>query len=259
MPDPLRKVHPGQELADNITAAAWNAFVDAAAAHRAGQLAQLADAFGAAADSSIIVIRNDSGGARDRYDILALSNVVFTPADNLNSFQTAVAWIGSLPTLAHVGKFALLLEPAATSRFARAAIGGTWVTKIQVDHVQHTHADVAPSSARLTSNWFGSVEILYKESGTGEKWGVVRFGSEFWGPLRAVVTETGGIAADGSGEVTIYTDDAVISSPAATVTAWLDWMHAGRDALEDEQGELFWRRKAQRYAFSELGCTSVPP
>ncbi len=259
MADPLRKVRPGQDLADGITAAAWNAFVDAAATHRAGQLQQLGGTLGFGGDSNIIVIRNDSGADRDRYDILALSDVVFSPADNLKSFQTAVAWSGTLPTLAHVGKFALLLEPAAAGRFARAAIGGTWVTKLQIDHLLHTHADVAASSARLTSNWFGSVEILYQEAGTGEKWAVVRFGSAFWGPLRAVVTEAGGIAADGSGEVTIYTDDAAISSPTATVTAWLDWMHAGRDALENEEGELFWRRKAQRYAFSELGCTTIPP
>ncbi len=254
MADPLRKVRPGQELADNLTAAAWNAFVDAAVAHRAGQLQQLGGTPGFGVDSNTIVIRNDSGANRDRYDILAPTGVVFTPADNLKSFQSRVAWIGSLPTLAHFGKFALLLEPAATGRYARAAVGGSWLAKVQVDHIQHAYADVAASSARLTSNWCGSAELLYQETGTGEKWAVVRLNQPFYGPLKGIIAEPGGIAPGGSGDVTVWWAGAE-SSPASTITAHYNWMTGG-DAQEGTEVFVWWFRDEQRFVIGNMGCAT---
>jgi hypothetical protein len=65
--------------------------------------------------------------------------------------------------------------------------------KIDIVNANHWHADVADNvAANLKSSAGGAAQIVWKESGTGVKWGVVRLGR--WSPTVFPVnlTQTGG-------------------------------------------------------------------
>jgi len=254
--DPLRKVRPGDEIIEHLKAESWNAFVDTVNDVRLKRNATSGILASRFPRSDLVYVRNDSGGARARYDILCLDGVVFSPSDNQSAFLEQPVFKGVTPTLAKAGLFAMLLEPAGSSgssRYAVAAVSGNWVANVDIDHEDHRYADVVASSYRLTSNWYGGAEIIYKPTGTGDKYCIVRLGSFFAGPIDCVISETGGITAGSSGDVDIWIDGAV-SSPLSTVTAYHNWMDGGNDATEDAEARIFWSRDLARYQIQELEC-----
>ena len=77
----------------------WNAIVDAATAHRAGQFDTSRNTIpDLAANATIVTVRNDSGAARDRFDVLGIDAPVFPPDDSLEAFQRGVVIAGVKPT-----------------------------------------------------------------------------------------------------------------------------------------------------------------
>ena len=83
----IKKVSKGSPL--NIPAEAYNAFVDAANAHR-GQMFSSAGASKAAASPGQVLVKNSSGYDCGRFSILGIDDSVgITPTDNLTAFQAA--------------------------------------------------------------------------------------------------------------------------------------------------------------------------
>ncbi|MCS7168059.1 MAG: hypothetical protein RMI91_12015 [Gemmatales bacterium] len=92
--DALRKVQPGQRL--EITAEAYNAFLDAALAIRQHKR------FGTEASpffrqSGIIKVKNASGADQGRFAILGLDYPIIRPADHLDEFKRQVTFKGLSP------------------------------------------------------------------------------------------------------------------------------------------------------------------
>jgi len=248
----IKKVNSGDDIFDHLTSNAFNAFVDAANANKGGNLNQQGGPLQYEDSPNVIEFRNDSGSVRARYDILALTGVTFTPTTNLSSFQAQPLFTGELPTLANTGKFAILLDPVgthSTNKYGKAAISGTWVTKLLINHASHQYADIADGTARLTSNWYGSAKILYKESGTGEKWGVVRLGDSFWGPIKAVADAA--ITAGSSGTVSVYHNG---SDSGSNATAHLNWMHGGVDVVSGAELLMSWFQDEQKLIITNASC-----
>lgn len=121
------------------------------------------------------LIRNDSGSARDRFDVLGLDGVVFEPATALDQFKTDPVFKGVTPTTDHEGKFAILLEPLPADAFGLAMLAGVCCLEINVNDADDEYAEVSEETHYLLSSGSGSAEILWKESGTGFKWAQVRF------------------------------------------------------------------------------------
>lgn len=129
----------------------------------------------------IIRIKNASGSSLDRLSILGIDSIVWATndaVDQLSQFKADVVFTGITPTSSHAGGLcAVLLEPAVNNQVVTAAVGGVCQVKIAVSDASHTHADVTPGdSTKLTSAESGTIQILWKETGTGDKWAVVRFG-----------------------------------------------------------------------------------
>jgi hypothetical protein len=213
---PLEKVAPGSPI--QRWAADHNAFVDAARAEQMRQLTIGVPNSSVTHSPGEVDIRNDSGATRREGDILALNGVVFSATQNLATYKYQRTWKGILPTLAQVGKFAVLTTPAASGRYAKAILTGEVACIIQVNHIQHQYADIAAGSARLTSNWYGGAEILDKAAGTGEKWAVVKLGAFFAGKIYGKTNVD--INPEASGLVTVWYAG-LQSAPAATVTGHL--------------------------------------
>ncbi len=178
--DALKKVRSGEPLA--IPARAYNAFVDAALAHReaASSLRSRAPHGRASRPdhAATILVRNDSGADIPRFGILGLDSPVIGPDDNLASFQNQPAFSGSTPAAGtHEGRFAVVQQPLASGAIGPAVVDGLSVARINVADASHTYADVADGDAtQLLSSAAGSARILWIASGTGTQWALVSLG-----------------------------------------------------------------------------------
>lgn len=174
MADPYSKIRTGESL-DGIPAAAWNSFVDAA------QWVKTQQQFGGAApglalpERGIVVpIRNDSGEARARFDILQVSDFLIDPEDNENHFNNRPCLIGDEPDVDFNGNFVILQEPAGDGKIAKGLISGISRVRLFVDSVYDAYADTIDGDpARLQTAPFGSCRVIARESGTGSLRGYV--------------------------------------------------------------------------------------
>jgi len=173
--DDLKKAVKGEAL--RIPAAAYNAFVDAANYHRSRALGQSAEAGGRGAQSGIVFVRNRSAADQDRFAVLALGDAVISPQDNELEFQSKVALdVREAADGDHEMKYAVLQEPVKKDGLGRGMVFG--VTPVHLD-VQDEYDDYASFEAGetgcLKTASAGTARILWKEAGTGRKWGVVHF------------------------------------------------------------------------------------
>jgi len=174
--DELKRVRPGERL--RIPAAAYNAFVDAAAEFKRRKGDDSPQGGGGFFQNGIIPVQNTTGVFQDRFKILGVDVPIFTPTDNLYEFCSRFSLKGVVPVATtHVGKFAVLAEPADTNAVAMAFVAGVCPVQVNVTDATHNFAEVTPAStSSLTSGVTGSATILWKETGTGVKWAIVRFG-----------------------------------------------------------------------------------
>ncbi len=132
------------------------------------------------------LIRNDSGATVTRFGILGIDDVLFTPDDHLGKFQSGYAFKGVTPAVPdHVGKFAVMLEAVPAGLIGRGLLVGNVAVQVNVNHEEDGLADVLDGDAtQLDSGPTGAAQILWKPSGTGTKWAVVRVGSP--GPFELI-------------------------------------------------------------------------
>jgi hypothetical protein len=177
MPDPFHKVQSGQPLA--IPAAAFNAFIDAAEDFRRRQQSRLQESQPHWPQAGIVRVKNASGTARERFEVLGVDRPIFTPSDNLATFQNEVLLVGVQPVREdHAGRFVVLLEPLGAGQIGRAVVSGVCPVQLSVTEESDTFAEIEDGTCHsLKSAGSGSATILWKEPGTGaHKWGVVRLG-----------------------------------------------------------------------------------
>lgn len=176
MADVLKKVKPGEPL--RIPAATFNTFIDAAEDFRRRQHNQSAGMQPNWRQTGIVPIKNNSGGDLGRFAVLGIDGPIFAPAESDDGFKNRVALVGVTPAdPTHIGRFAILLEPIANGKIGQAAVAGVCVAKVDVQAEDDGFADIADgSAASLTSGPSGAATILWKESGTGLVWAIIRFG-----------------------------------------------------------------------------------
>jgi len=196
MGDPFHKAVSGQPL--RVPARTWNAFLDAARDHQARQQNVAGAPAAELRPGGIVPVKNASGADRARFDILGIDGPVFTPTENEQGFKNRVALRGVVPTLAdHEGRFVILFEPVKAGGIGLAGVQGVFPVKVDVQDEDHDFADVDDGQCgHLASGRCGAAQILWKESGTGEKWAVVRIGlphrAGFWARLTAEAAGGGG-------------------------------------------------------------------
>jgi len=206
--DAFKKVQPGQRL--EITAEAFNAFLDAArAAREHKQFGTEASQF--FRQSGIVKVKNASGADRGRFAVLGLSEPIILPAANETEFKRQVTFEGVVPAKNdHKGKFAVLLEPVAAGKIGLAVVAGVVPVRLQVDPAKlYDCAEIIDGNTQALRNQpHGSARVLWVEgTGSTERWAVVRLDD---GDHQAHVLITGNAPdADGyyPGEVQRYDVD----------------------------------------------------
>jgi hypothetical protein len=179
MGDAMKKVKPGDPLV--IPAATFNTFIDSARDFLARQHQQAQAGTPSGRHNCIVLVRNDSGSDRERFDVLGISGPVFDPASDAEAFKNYPAMTGVTPAEDdHQGKFVILLEPVLAGKLARAVAAGVVPARVDVPDEDYPYrlADVTDgSAANLTAAKVGSAAILWREGGTGVQWALVRLGN----------------------------------------------------------------------------------
>ena len=97
MGDIWKKVRPGERL--EIPAAAHNAWLDAARAERNRQHDWPRTRAPEFRQTTIAKVKNTSGADLDRFAVLALSDPIITPDDNLQEFKNRPNFTALLPPI----------------------------------------------------------------------------------------------------------------------------------------------------------------
>lgn len=243
-----RKVKPGDPL--RIAAPDWNTLLDMADAYRGSQPGAMPSGkLGVTSAGVIVPVKNATGSDVARYHAAAVSAPLYTHTENADTFLNQLALSGVAMTADYFGRFAVFQEATPSGKLGRALIQGITVAEITVVHADHDRVDIdTASGSKLVSAFYGAGEILYKESGTGTKWAIVRVGAFESPELKAVAGEF--IAAGSSGDAEIQLD----GSGSETVTAYLNWMH--NDVGVDSGCELFIRffKDENKYVIMGAAC-----
>jgi len=183
----MEKVKPGDPF--RMTAETFNTFVDAARDFKMRQQGGGARPLRETRQPGIVLVKNDDVFDIERFEAMRIEDsMVISPTDNLIEFKNRpVPKCKGIDDNAHIGRWVIAQEPIPAGKFGRACISGITPAKIDVGYAGHTHADAADkydSGSKLRSGWYGAAEILWKQSGTGEKWAVVRLGTLAPWPIR---------------------------------------------------------------------------
>ena len=146
-------------------------------------------------NNDFVYVKNTSAAGVSRYGILGISGIVFDPQTALPAFTSRVVFEGAVPAEdAYTdGRFVICAEPIRPGGIGRAWADGIVITKISVSDEAHVYASLKDGDAsQLESSQTGLCTILWKESGTGTKWAVIRFGAGSGNGLRiAYIKENG--------------------------------------------------------------------
>jgi len=164
-----------------ISARAWNRAQDAADKVLGQGADGVADGPSAGPPAYTgILAQNSTTGTVNRWGVLSVAGVVFTPSgatgNATQQFQDQPVLSGGLPTGG--SSFVVAVEPIAAGKIGRVAVAGVVQAKINITDASHTFAAAKDSDlTQLASATSGEAQILWKESGTGTgKWAIVRFG-----------------------------------------------------------------------------------
>lgn len=208
--DRFQKTQAGRPL--EIPAATWNAMIDAARAHAEQQHRQDTGTDLLSRQADLVKVRNESGQDLPRFSVLGIDTPVIPPEANEREFKNQVALRATLPDQSHTGRFVVLHDPLRANRIGRAWVSGVCVCRVQVEQDWHTHAVADPgNTGSLLSKPDGAAQILWRQSGLGLRWAVVRLSTEHRTHFLAKVP-TAGIPArsgqqTGSATCDLYTVD----------------------------------------------------
>ncbi len=171
----LKRVSRGSPI--RIPADVWNVVLDMVRDYlrrEGGGAGRL----GFGSDPDVVMVKNVSDTDAPQFGVLGVHDILFSPDDNEQGFRERPALCGATPDAdLHLGKFVVCLEPIVSQGIGRALLSGVTPVKVNVVDGDHKFADIADGDCvRLESATFGSAQILYAQSGTGEKWAVVRLG-----------------------------------------------------------------------------------
>lgn len=181
MTDAYAKVRPGEPL--KIAAQAWNQVIDQVT------LRPRFDGNDSAAPPINFQVRcrNATSGDVPRWGVLQITGVLNTPTGvsgatgpqdpGTISFLSYPGVVGVTPTSDAGARFVVATQPIKAGEVGMAAIDGVVQVKLDVTASGDKFAQAKDGSVQqLKTGSSGDAVVLWKESGTGVKWGLVRIG-----------------------------------------------------------------------------------
>jgi len=189
--DAFSKVRPGEPL--KIAAQAWNQVIDQVTTR------PRFDAASAAAPPINFQVRckNATTGDVPRWGVLQITGILETPTGATGTYATGPKEPGTISFLSYPGvvgvtptsdagaKFVVATQPIKAGEVGMAAIDGVVQVKLDVTASGDRFAGVKPGSVQqLRTGTSGDAAVLWKEGGTGVKWGLVRIGAGAGGGVK---------------------------------------------------------------------------
>lgn len=123
------------------------------------------------------LVHNDSGSDVGRFAVLSIGDPIILPSTSEDGFAERLCFVGDTPATGDEGKYVVTLEPIPDGSIGQAVLAGAVQCVLYVNSESDTYAEISDGHADyLATATTGSARILWKASGTGEVWGVVRLG-----------------------------------------------------------------------------------
>lgn len=119
--------------------------------------------------SDFVMVKNASGAARDRGDVLQLGEYLLDDED------VRQPWFDGVQPAYPFNRCVILQQPAEVDQIVPAHASGVCVAKVNVDEITDTHARFM-TNYTLKSGLAGPVELLSTATETGEQLMAVRIG-----------------------------------------------------------------------------------
>ena len=170
-------------------------------------------------DAGIVMVRNDTGAALDKFGVVTLGDPVITPANNLEEFKRGPIFAANSPVEDET--VAIVKQPLPTDFIGPAVVSGATLVKVDVKDDAHKRAQlIAGDSAKLETTEGPGLPILWRETGTsGVLWGLVDLASALpRGVTFAVIlTQDGGQGGDSATKASwTYTADTLDGTELGT-------------------------------------------
>ena len=152
----------------------WNSFIDAAVYVKGKQTDLASQALKRDTKSGVVLVRNSTDDDLVQFEVISLGDLIITPEDNEQEFRS------NLPVFELIkdelsNPFGILQKPLKKDEVGSAMLSG--VTPVKLNLLSETHEFAELDDNGLKSTDSGSVRILWKESGTGDKWAVILLGT----------------------------------------------------------------------------------
>lgn len=161
----------------NPHAATWNAFCDTAEAGEVSDLSGV-DKNSGTKNTCIIWIKNTSGVARDRFDVLKLDDPLITPAENENEFKNRVAFKAVALDDAAAATPVILLQPLSVNGCGRGVVLGATIAYVEVIDENHEYAKYSSDHPEYleSTDESGPIKLIYNP-GIGADLAIVLIGA----------------------------------------------------------------------------------
>lgn len=244
----MSKVSSGDPL--KISARDWNTLIEVAESSRLGQFRQTASGLSVPSSPGVVVpVKNGTGSTVDRYHAMGINTPLFAYTDNAQTFKNQLGFDGATTSSSYLGKWCIAQETIANGKIGMAMLRGVTVAQITVNHADHDRVDVdTGGDSKLDSQFYGSGQILWKETGTGTKWAVIAIGDFVSPQLKA--TASGAIAVNSSGTVQIQRN----GSGSESVTAYLNWMEGTTAVASADELTIYFFKDEDRYVILGAEC-----
>ncbi|MDD5598461.1 MAG: hypothetical protein PHV82_10990 [Victivallaceae bacterium] len=172
----MKKVITGETF--KVKASTWNTFIDAANHYKNTQMSLGSGALRGNAKTGIVLVQNDSGELLEQFSPVILDDLIIQPDDDEKEqeFKSRVPVFSGKKVSADNKDmpFAILQTPLELEKIGKALLLGVTPAKINIGNESHEYAKLDASELVSTSSGVG--RILWKESGTGEKWALLQLG-----------------------------------------------------------------------------------
>lgn len=183
MGDAFRKVRPGDPV--SISATAWNRVIDQVTTRPRFD----ASTSPYPAINFQVRCRNSTSGDVARWGVLQITGVLETPTGATGgatgsmdpgtmSFLAYPGIVGVTPTDTAGARYVVATQPIKAGEIGMAAIDGVVQVKLDIQSASDNFATVKSGSVeQMKTASSGDASVLWKEGGTGVKWGLVRIGA----------------------------------------------------------------------------------
>lgn len=171
--DSFRKVNPGDPLV--ISATSFNTLMDVAKLYRAGGIGGSRGASRSGRDSGIVLIENTTDDDFQIRSPMRITGLAIQPETDDDSELLANQVLAGGAMLGEADPLAVVLDRIPAHGIGRAQISGACAVRLRIE--AESHRGAIPywlcDSKQFQTVGAGGYPILWKESGTGDKWGVI--------------------------------------------------------------------------------------